>query len=98
MRSGRLSYRFGLSTDLERTVNRLAQLAVNRDGFAFDPATGESYSINPTGVLILERLIAGKEPDDIAAELVEQFEVEPSEAQRDVLDFIEHLRTHRLIS
>ncbi len=93
-----VSYRSRYRVYLDKFVNRLAQLAVNRDGFAFDPATGESYSINPTGVLILEQLIAGKEPEAIAAELVDRFEVEPSEAQRDVLDFIEHLRTHRLIA
>ena len=77
-------------------MSRLQQLAINKEGFVFDPATGESFSVNDVGLEILEGVRAGLAPEEIAQNLSEKFEVETSEAQRDVLDFVDHLRTYRL--
>ncbi len=78
-------------------MSRLHQLAINRDGFAFDPTTGESFSLNETGMFILERLIERKSGAEIAQELEDKFQVDAEEAERDVADFVDHLRTHRLV-
>lgn len=78
-------------------MNRLSQLAVNREGFIFDPGTGESYSVNQTGLLVIEALTAGRAPEEIAEVLVERCEVSAEEALRDVLDFSDALRTFRLL-
>jgi len=78
-------------------MHRLRSLALNPDGFAFDPTTGESYTLNATGLVVLESLREGLAPDEVAARLVEEFEVTAEEASRDVDDFQDHLRTFRLI-
>jgi PqqD family protein of HPr-rel-A system len=78
-------------------MQRLRQLAINADGFAFDPATGESFTLNAPGMLILEGLRAGHAPEAIVAQVTDRYEVEPAEAARDVADFLDALRTFRLL-
>lgn len=75
----------------------LRSLALNPDGFAFDPTTGESYTLNATGLAVLEGLREGLAPDEVVTRLVERFEVSAEEASRDVDDFLDHLRTFRLV-
>jgi hypothetical protein len=78
-------------------MERIRALALNPDGFAFDPTTGESFTLNPTGVRVLEGLRRGLSPEEISAGLVEEFDVPESDATRDVADFMDHLRAFRLI-
>ena len=77
--------------------NRIARLAVNDEGFVFDPQTGESFTVNQTGKTILKALIDSKAEDDIAIQLTEQFEVSNQEAQADVRDFLHNLRAYQLL-
>ncbi len=77
--------------------NRIARLAVNEEGFVFDPQTGESFTVNETGRVILKTLIEFKDEGAIALKLTEQFDVSPQEAQADVRDFIDHLRAYQLL-
>jgi len=77
--------------------NRVARLAVNNEGFAFDPHTGESFMVNVTGAEILNGIIANQSEEEITASLAEHFEVTQQEAQADVRDFFQHLRTLRLV-
>ncbi|WP_457636227.1 HPr-rel-A system PqqD family peptide chaperone [Persephonella sp.] len=78
-------------------MNRLSQLAVNEEGFIFDPLTGESFTVNQTGLLILKDLKEGKSQEEIIKDITENFEVSEEEAERDLIDFIEKLRSYRLI-
>ncbi len=78
-------------------ASRLQALAVNEEGFAFDPTTGEAYQLNETGLFILRHLREGTPPEEIARKLTETFEVTEEEAYRDVVDFIEHLRIHQFL-
>jgi len=79
------------------TNNRIARLAVNEEGFVFDPQTGESFTVNETGKTILKALIESKAEEGIALKLTEQFNVSHQEAQADVRDFIQHLRAYQLL-
>ncbi|MEJ2540423.1 MAG: HPr-rel-A system PqqD family peptide chaperone [Gemmatimonadota bacterium] len=78
-------------------MQRLRRLALNPDGFAFDPTTGESFTVNPTGLVLLEGLREEDGTEALVARLVERFDVSTEEASRDVDDFLEHLRTIRLL-
>ncbi|ACO04085.1 MAG TPA: HPr-rel-A system PqqD family protein [Persephonella sp.] len=78
-------------------MDRISQLAINEEGFVFDPLTGESFTVNQTGLLILKGLKEGKTEEEIVEEIVENFEVSKDEAERDLTDFIEKLRSYRLI-
>lgn len=78
-------------------MQRLRSLALNPDGFAFDPTTGESYTLNATAMVVVEGLRKGIPPNELAHQLAEQFDVSLEEALRDVEDFMDHLRTFRLL-
>ena len=76
-------------------MEKLGRLAISDEGFVFDPATGDSYLMNRTGTVILRGLQQGHDEAAVAAAIVEDFDVEPDTAARDVADFVnrlEHLR------
>ncbi len=78
-------------------MDSLRQLAINEEGFVFNPATGESWTVNSTGLYILKLLKEGKDEDTIARQIATEFDVDLETAQRDVVDFIEKLRSYRLL-
>ncbi len=78
-------------------MNKLRQLAINEEGFIFDPSTGESFTTNQTGVFILKMLKEGKKEEEILEKITEEFSVDKETAERDLLDFIERLKNYRII-
>ncbi|MBW2455116.1 MAG: HPr-rel-A system PqqD family peptide chaperone [Deltaproteobacteria bacterium] len=79
--------------------SHLKQLAINDNGFVFDPRTGHTFTLNATGVAVLEALKRGEPIEQIAAELTESFELEGSEdLARDVDDFVARLREYALLA
>ncbi len=76
---------------------KVKRLAISEDGFIFDPTTGNSFTTNETGLFILQLLKEGKSPEEIVRELVNQYDVDEQEAERDVLDFMEKLRRYKLL-
>ncbi len=77
---------------------RLENLAINKNGFAFDPTTGETFTLNETAIKIVELMVKGESEKSIAQKLSEEFEVSSQEAFNDVLDFKERLKLYGLIS
>ncbi|OMH40167.1 HPr-rel-A system PqqD family peptide chaperone [Desulfurobacterium indicum] len=78
-------------------MSRLNRLAISEEGFIFDPETGNSFTVNKTGLFIINMLKEGKDVEDIVEALTEEFEVDREEAMRDVTDFLEQLRFMGLI-
>ena len=56
-------------------TEKLSNLAMNDNGFIFDPESGYSYTANETGIFILKRMAAGMQQQEIFEELSEQYEV-----------------------
>ncbi|MCF6201059.1 MAG: PqqD family protein [Hydrogenimonas sp.] len=77
---------------------RVKNLAINQNGFAFDPTTGESFTVNETGRLIVEALANGMDEKQIAHKLAEEYDVQEDEALNDLLDFKERLNLYGLLS
>lgn len=73
-------------------MNRLKKLAISDEGFIFDPENGNSFTVNQTGLYIIDSLRSGKDPDTIVAEIVETFGVDEEEARDDLLDFLQQLK------
>lgn len=61
-----------------------------------DPSSGEMYSLNRTAQFVWERL-GSSSPDDIAAQLVEAFEITPECAEADVRALLADLAKAGLI-
>ena len=70
----------------------LNRLAISENGFIFDPASGNSFTVNQTGLLIIDLL--KKEPDHktALASIQHQFDVPSTTLERDVLEFARTLR------
>ena len=68
------------------------RLALSDSGFVFDPVTGNSFSVNGSGLAILRRLQQGTDLPGIVASLSEEFEVDILAAERDVVEFANVLR------
>ncbi|HEY9602613.1 MAG TPA: HPr-rel-A system PqqD family peptide chaperone [Allocoleopsis sp.] len=69
----------------------LKPLNLTADRFAFDPSTGESYTLNACGRLILQLLQQGQTRQQIARVLAAEFGIAQSTAERDVSDFLQTL-------
>ncbi|CAK0771609.1 PqqD family protein [Azospirillaceae bacterium] len=78
-------------------MSRLGALAVNEEGFVFDPTTGDAFTCNHAARLIVRGLIEGKTTRAIAEVLADIFDVDAGVAERDVHDFIDHLRVLKLV-
>jgi hypothetical protein len=74
----------------------LKDIAFSDTGFLFNPITGESFTVNPIGVEVLNHMREGKSFREICDSLVENFEVEHEIAERDVLEFMNLLKHHQL--
>jgi len=75
----------------------LARLAINEEGFVFDPTTGDSFGVSATGVIILKGIRDGLDDKKIAQRLADEFIVTLDDAGRDVADFRVQLKTLALI-
>jgi hypothetical protein len=67
------------------------RLALSESGFVFDPVSGQSFSVNDTGLVILRLAQHQDDIEQLIEQLLEQFDASSVEIKRDVQDF-----THRL--
>jgi len=73
-------------------VETLKQLAVSESGFVFDPTSGYSFSVNETGLSILQQLQKEIPTDEILKKVMEEYHVTFREAEQDIVEYIGLLR------
>ena len=79
-------------------ISRLHDLAISDSGFVFDPLTGHTFTVNPTGLYVLQALKQGAETDSLSSQIEEHFELEGGEdIARDVSEFLASLRATGLV-
>lgn len=72
-----------------QTSQRLRDLAVSESGFVFDPHSGQTFSLNQAGRVILEEVKRGASVGEIVAALEAAFEVATgADLTRDVREFL----------
>ena len=71
----------------------LSRLALSESGFVFDPVTGNSFTVNPSGLSILRLLQKTEDWAEIITTLQAEFEVSYPVAERDVIEFATALRS-----
>ena len=77
--------------------SKLKQLAISESGFVFNPLTGDTYTINPTAVFLINELKKHGNVELAVDCLLENFEVDEMEAQKDVEGFVSQLDMYNLI-
>jgi PqqD family protein of HPr-rel-A system len=78
-------------------TDHLKHLAVSETGFVFDPTSGATFTVNPTGLVVLQALREELPLDAVVARLCDRFEHASAEARDEVLDFVQSLRQHALL-
>lgn len=73
-------------------------LSINQNGFVFDPVTGESYTLNPTGLEMLSLLQEGKTREEIRLYYLDHYEVDQWVFEKAYLDFTFLLEKNHLLS
>jgi len=78
-------------------MKELSRLAISNDNFAFDPTTGQSFSINKTCKDAIKFLIDGHDEKDLIKYFCEKYQVSEDEAYIDVMDLFTKLKIYNLI-
>lgn len=79
-------------------LNKIKNLALSETGFLFDPATGNTFTLNESAVFIMKMLKSGMQQGEIADSLASEFEVTATQALEDVSDALLQLREAGLVS
>jgi hypothetical protein len=82
---------------MSNDLKRLGELALSDTGFAFDPYSGATFTINPTGMCVLGAMKEGLAAEAIADRLRARFDARGADVPRDVGDFVALLRQHGIV-
>lgn len=77
---------------MKNTLLASKRLALSESGFVFDPVSGQSFSVNESGLVLLRLAQHEDDLDKLTTQLVEQFDASSVEIKRDVQDFINRLQ------
>ena len=79
-------------SELFPPLDVLNRLAVSESGFVFDPASGHNFTVNETGLVLLRLLMKEQRLDQILETLRIDFDADPRDIERDVIEFVSALR------
>lgn len=71
-------------------------IAINDNGFLFDPNTGESYSANPVAREIIFMMKQDLPFDEIRNRILQRYEVDETTLEKNLIDFQAILRHYYL--
>ncbi|HEX2975761.1 MAG TPA: PqqD family protein [Bacteroidales bacterium] len=72
-------------------------IAVSENGLIFNPATGDSFSVNGTGIDILSCLREDKPYEEIIFLISSKYDAERFQVEKDLDDFVSLLNDYNLI-
>lgn len=72
-------------------------IAISDSGFVFNPSTGESYSVNPIGIEMINMIKEGKSFEEISKVMLLKYNTDKTTFEKDYNDFIHQLKQQSLI-
>lgn len=72
-------------------------IAVSEAGLLFNPVSGESFSVNPIGVEILNLIREEKNSDQISEAILDKYSTDRITFEKDYYDFIGILEHNNLL-
>ncbi|MCX6280554.1 MAG: PqqD family protein [Bacteroidetes bacterium] len=72
-------------------------IAVSEAGLLFNPVTGESFSVNPIGIEILNLLREEKTDEQIHSAIMSRYSTDKPTFEKDYQDFIGILKHNNLL-
>lgn len=71
-------------------------IAINDNGFLFDPNTGESYTTNPVAREIIFMMKQNLPESDIRKAIISRYDVDEVTLEKNLIDFMAMLRHYNL--
>lgn len=71
-------------------------IAISDSGLLFNPATGESFSVNPIGLEIINLMRQGKNDEEISKAIILNYSTDMLVIERDLHDFIHMMKQYQL--
>ena len=78
-------------------MNIKKNVAVSDSGMIFNPDTGETFTVNPIGAEIINRMKEGSTKQKISETTAFKYTVDPSTFEKDYEDFVNLMRNFSLI-
>jgi PqqD family protein of HPr-rel-A system len=72
-------------------------IATSEAGLIFNPGSGDSFSVNPMGAEILNMLKENKSEQEIFESITSKYDVEKSQLEKDMDDFVSQLTDFNLL-
>ncbi|MCB0807394.1 MAG: PqqD family protein [Bacteroidales bacterium] len=72
-------------------------VAVSESGYIFNPSTGESFSVNPSGIEIFNMVKEQKSYEEISAHFLKKYNTDKDTFEKDYNDFIGMLNHYLLL-
>ncbi|QKJ29789.1 PqqD family protein [Mucilaginibacter mali] len=72
-------------------------IATSENGFIFNPSTGDSFSSNPIAAEILALMKAGKDSLEIKQQILDTYDVDATQLERDWEDWVLQLKDANLL-
>lgn len=72
-------------------------LSLNESGFVFNPTTGESFTVNPTGLYMMHLLKTNNDSARIKKDLMDRFSLDAMQVEKDFQEFINTLAYFQLV-
>lgn len=72
-------------------------VAVNDNGFLFDPSTGESYTANPLGREIIFMMKQHADSGQIRTAILDKYDVDELTLEKNLIDFYSMLHHFNLV-
>lgn len=72
-------------------------LILGDQGSLFDPETGDTFTMNETGLLLLQKMQAGWDIETIFEEIQHEYKLDRSDFNRMALDFKAMLKSFQLL-
>ena len=75
-----------------------SNIATSENGFIFNPTTGDSFNSNPIAAEIITHLKIGETAQEIKSMLLNKYEVESKQLERDWEDYMLQLKEANLLT
>jgi hypothetical protein len=72
-------------------------VAISENGFIFDSTNGNSFSINPIGIEIIDFIKQNFSFNEIVGQLSNKYETEVRSLEKDLIDFISQLKQYQIV-
>jgi hypothetical protein len=74
-----------------------SNIALSESGFIFNPNTGESFTLNPTGQIMFGLIREGKDYGEIRDYFLKHYDAEENIFEKDFEDFMHMMTSYQML-